>query len=284
MSTTSRILAAILLLPSLPLVAQVDDRYHLSMAGPTNIAEQATGSVSILFDSVPGTAGAPGLLHGWSYGVCHDNTFAQLVSVVDGATTATINSGIGPAFNAIQTMPVSTPPFPSPGPNQGFIVGVIIDLTGNFNLLPGTGYEFNVATYLGLGPAVLSLEFCEVLSTPPVVVRVNEIGLPGDIPVQTGLTLSIAGFRRGDCNDDGATNITDAVTTLLYLFPQGPPPNLACEKACDADDDGAINLSDAIRILDALFLGGTPPPPPHVTCGIDGTPDALTCAGFTMCL
>lgn len=86
-------------------------------------------------------------------------------------------------------------------------------------------------------------------------------------------------FERGDCNGDNATNITDAVFLLGYLFPAGAPPALDCGDACDANDDGSLNLSDVIVLLSALF--GMPPGPlpgPSGGCGVDPTPgDALSC-------
>lgn len=90
-------------------------------------------------------------------------------------------------------------------------------------------------------------------------------------------------FVRGDCNDDGANNIADGITLLGFLFPQGTPSTLACDKACDANDDGALNVADAITLLNSLF--GTNPAPlagPN-NCGIDPTSDSLTCDVFSNC-
>lgn len=96
-----------------------------------------------------------------------------------------------------------------------------------------------------------------------------------EIRIYRGLgCLREALFRRGDTNQDGRLDLTDAVRTLLYLFASGEKP--ACSDAADADDDGALTLADAVSSLNYLFRGGRPPPPPGPTdCGEDPTEDAL---------
>ena len=93
-------------------------------------------------------------------------------------------------------------------------------------------------------------------------------------------------FRRGDCNEDSAENIADAVSLLSTLFPPpgGPPAPPVCSDACDANDDGLLNIADAIAILGSLF--GSPPvplPEPMGACGEDRTSDALDCASQPGC-
>jgi hypothetical protein len=72
---------------------------------------------------------------------------------------------------------------------------------------------------------------------------------------------------RGDSNNDGSIDVSDAIYTLSWKFTGGPqPPYL---DAADANDDGRVDLSDAVSILQTLFLGahGIAGPYPH--CGID---------------
>ncbi len=83
-------------------------------------------------------------------------------------------------------------------------------------------------------------------------------------------------FLRGDSNDDGVMDISDAVTTLLYLFID-KAFELDCEDAADSNDDGALDISDASYALNSLFLGGPPPPSPFSRAGCDPTEDALSC-------
>ena len=63
-------------------------------------------------------------------------------------------------------------------------------------------------------------------------------------------------FRRGEANDDGTLNLSDAVFMLGFLFLGTVEPG--CLEALNANDDRAIDVSDAIGILGHLFLG-TPP-------------------------
>jgi hypothetical protein len=89
-----------------------------------------------------------------------------------------------------------------------------------------------------------------------------------------------AKFRRGYINADDRRNIADAVSVLAFLFNGGTAP--ACLSAVDANDDGKINIADAVRLLGYLFVSGGPMlPPPSTDCGLDPTPDNLTCAQAT---
>ncbi len=89
-------------------------------------------------------------------------------------------------------------------------------------------------------------------------------------------------FRRGDCNDDGAVDISDAVFGLGSLFlGQGVP---ICDDACDSNDDGTVDISDAIKTLVVLFLGnGIVPLPGMTECGVDPTDDETNCADYNGC-
>lgn len=90
-------------------------------------------------------------------------------------------------------------------------------------------------------------------------------------------------FVRGDTNDDGLLDVSDAVYTLAALFIPGAPPS-SCADAADVNDDGLADVSDAVYLLASLFIPGAPPPPePSPTCGVDLTPDALECDKATGC-
>jgi hypothetical protein len=90
----------------------------------------------------------------------------------------------------------------------------------------------------------------------------------------------IGGFQRGDCNGDGAQDLSDGVCILLFLFAGG---QALCADAADADDTGVIEITDAIFLLSHLFLGGGPPPAPYPGCGHDGTDDSLGCDVHAPC-
>ncbi|MBN1459431.1 MAG: hypothetical protein JXA57_07830 [Armatimonadetes bacterium] len=84
-------------------------------------------------------------------------------------------------------------------------------------------------------------------------------------------------FRRGDANDDGAADISDAIFILSRFFLGGEAPG--CMAAVDANGDGGTDLSDAVYSLGFLFLGDPPPPPPFPGCGPGTLPtdEALGC-------
>jgi hypothetical protein len=90
-------------------------------------------------------------------------------------------------------------------------------------------------------------------------------------------------FHRGDADDNGELQLTDAIRILGFLFLGGAVP--PCLDAADADDNNELQLTDAIRVLGFLFLGGPPPvtpgPPPEA-CGSDPGGE-LGCASYTHC-
>lgn len=65
-------------------------------------------------------------------------------------------------------------------------------------------------------------------------------------------------FLRGDCNGDGARDITDAVFLLHFILGDGGEPS--CVEACDASQDaGRPDLADALHMLQVLFDAGPHP-------------------------
>jgi parallel beta-helix repeat protein len=88
-------------------------------------------------------------------------------------------------------------------------------------------------------------------------------------------------FVRGDANTDGGTDISDAISGLLYLFGGDSEPS--CLSALDINDDAALDISDPIVLLDHLFRGGPAPASPIGACGSDPTTDALGCVAFPPC-
>jgi hypothetical protein len=91
-------------------------------------------------------------------------------------------------------------------------------------------------------------------------------------------------FRRGDADDNGQVQLTDAIAILGFLF-QGtaPPP---CFDSADADNNGQVQLTDAIAVLGFLFQGTAPPPAPGPTdCGEDpdDPADAIDCQAYASC-
>ena len=92
-------------------------------------------------------------------------------------------------------------------------------------------------------------------------------------------------FHRGDADDNGSLQLTDALKILSYLYLGQAEPT--CFDAADADDNGQLQLTDALRVLGFLFLGQTPPAPPGPpgeACGLDPTTDdPLGCSNYSSC-
>jgi len=88
-------------------------------------------------------------------------------------------------------------------------------------------------------------------------------------------------FRRGDANEDGKMDLSDAVFVVERLFVVQEP--IPCSDSADATDDGLVDVTDVIKITAYLFLGFEPPPPPFSECGLDPTEDGLGCDTFSAC-
>jgi hypothetical protein len=90
-------------------------------------------------------------------------------------------------------------------------------------------------------------------------------------------------FRRGDCNDDGTADLSDAICILNWLFAGGAAPG--CTSATNTNGDGQSDITDAIYLLGFLFLGGPPPAAPFDACGPGTLPSdpAAGCATFASC-
>jgi len=88
-------------------------------------------------------------------------------------------------------------------------------------------------------------------------------------------------FMRGDTNDDGSFDISDAIYILGYVFSGAAEP--PCLDSLDENDDGFVQIADAIYHFNALFLGGPLPEAPWGSCGVDPTPDSLDCESYQSC-
>ncbi|MBI4582903.1 MAG: c-type cytochrome [Planctomycetes bacterium] len=62
-----------------------------------------------------------------------------------------------------------------------------------------------------------------------------------------------AEFVRGNADNTGDRDITDAIFILTFLFLGGTPP--ACEPIADVDSSGVVDVTDAVNLLSFLFLG-----------------------------
>lgn len=85
-------------------------------------------------------------------------------------------------------------------------------------------------------------------------------------------------FVRGDADENGTVDISDAIRVLTHLFVE--PMEVQCEDALDSNDDGTVDITDPIATLGFLFLGGEPLLP---VCGPDPTGDAIGCDSYAGC-
>jgi len=85
------------------------------------------------------------------------------------------------------------------------------------------------------------------------------------LPTPTLETSTPVVFRRGDCNDDGTADISDAVCILGWLFLGEEEPG--CVAVTNTNGDEKADLSDAVYLLGHLFLGGPAPVVPFPECG-----------------
>ncbi len=86
----------------------------------------------------------------------------------------------------------------------------------------------------------------------------------------------------GDCNQDGAVDLSDVICLLGFLF-QNNPATLPCATVpanpnlMECNGDGVIDLSDAIYKLAYLFQGDDPPVQGVNCFSIPGCPQKPGC-------
>jgi hypothetical protein len=138
-------------------------------------------------------------------------------------------------------------------------------------------------TYQVAGDEAEMVGFRGSLTVPNDLFQTATILGPDSASLCGGTTAT--GFRRGDANADGATNLADAVATFNFLFLGGDEPK--CLDAADSNDtDNALNLTDGVFLLNFLFLGGDAiPDPGPFDCGLepDGSPFTFECENYDAC-
>ena len=83
-----------------------------------------------------------------------------------------------------------------------------------------------------------------------------------------------------ECLGDGFGDTSKFWGFVEYQFLGG---SLGCVDAADVDDNGQSEITDAIYLLTFLFLGGPAPDEPFPTCGPDATTDELACEILPPC-
>jgi len=151
-------------------------------------------------------------------------------------------------------------------------------------VVSGDGFTTTADTQLFLG-AVEVTDF-EVVNATTIEANLPALGQSALVDVrmenrygtvvlpQAFRYLNPVPFLRGDSNRSGVADLSDAITTLAFLF-QGE--TTTCKDAHDANDDGVADLADVPYLLGFLFIGKPPPPAPFPAAGTDPTPDDLRC-------
>ena len=98
-----------------------------------------------------------------------------------------------------------------------------------------------------------------------------------EFSIRKGVPRPELTLRRGDVDQSGELEITDAVLTLLHIFVGETLdcPGIA-EAAADVDGSGPpADLTDVAALLGYLFLAGSPPAPPFPACApVPGADDS----------
>jgi PKD repeat protein len=129
-------------------------------------------------------------------------------------------------------------------------------------------------TWTLLGDPVVIEELPETVDVGVALTKTEPSTRPSAfMPIVAGvssLELRVAGagetlFVRGDCNNDGAVNISDATCILNWLFAGEADP--VCVATTNTNGDDAANITDATYLLNHLFGGGEAPVSPFPDCG-----------------
>jgi hypothetical protein len=152
----------------------------------------------------------------------------------------------------------------------GTFTDVIVDIGLDRDLLNHGCGPNSVNQRLGLDPVAVPYAVTEIWWIVPGVgvVKANDVDActGEESEMFTLVSYSIApDFRRGDCNDDGDVDISDASCILGWLFLGGEEPG--CIAVVNTNGDSAPDVSDAVYLLSFLFSGGPPPVAPFFDCG-----------------
>ncbi len=227
--------------------------------------------------------------HGWSFGASHDPDVLEILPesvTVQGTDTANYLD-----VNHYEVTRAAAAGIAADGPYPpGFFQGVVLSFVRAGLVLPAdTRLSLAKAAYRLVGEVpdegvLVWLEDNRLrpnAESPPVRIRVSDGATYLPQSLTHGLILP-AKFQRGDSNDDGRVDLSDALFNLGFLFLGREEPS--CDDAADANDDGRLDLTDAVFLLSGLFLGGESPPSPAVgECDGDPTPDGISCGEYREC-
>ncbi len=286
---------ALVLLLAAPLCAQA--RYNIHFR-----SSRAAGDAGEVVALGIGLDNQPEAVTGFQFGVKH----------VDGKLT--IDSvDIGPGLQSV--LGAGKTPDPrfyslnvAPAGGTGFTVGLILS-ADDANVVLSSGLDhhiFDVKYRIPDGATGdTKVDITGDLGSPRVAVILDRNGTaqaPAGAAALTSATVAVstgpAPFVRGDADQSGHLDITDATLILDYLFtgatlPAGNATRTGCliamnfdgsvgKGAPDVEDAQDIDITDAPALLQFLFQRGLPPQPPFPACGQPaGTASAdMVCQDF----
>ncbi len=229
---------------------------------------------------------------GLSFGIAHDQAFMMPVDGFPSGISLDLNSGSGPDFANVMLNPVTAE---CDEARAGLLFAMVGSLTDPLSaaLPPGSNQKVATIVYES-SPLLIPGDTSELAFVDCLKIDV-ESPTAGSAVTCDGSTLAPSkssapvvvtefSFSRGDCNQDGAVDISDPLTLLIFMFDQSLLVTLpTCDDACDSNDDGLMDVSDAIFALEALFLNGSAIPEPTFACGVDPTEDPIACEQFDAC-
>lgn len=219
-------------------------------------------------------------INGWSYALAFDPAVLEVVEVTHEGTALEswctgqvtgVDAEAAVIVGSFTSQPVGCPTFETLEAGPSPVARV------TFSLLTDPG------------AAGTKLPFLIDHRTPgnfPILPAVHEASggmrliaeaMSGTLRIRPGAPPGV--YRRGDLDQSGQIDLTDAILSLGYLF---SGQDLACEAALDLDADTHLNVTDVIRLLGHLFHG-TRVPEPFRFCGKASEEGGLGCAGETAC-
>lgn len=225
-------------------------------------------------------------VQGWSLSVALEGDLVLTGATTDGTSAADVSQGgvrnggfevtemVDPSLNdqgqgAVSavvlsfTMPITLDPVssariltlnveanaPQPADEEGVLAGNVVWRDN----LQGIGQPVqNVAT---VGGATEDFGCCENASI--------------SFHTEAVAVASASDFIRCDSNNDGRSNIADAIWIINELIRKGPAT--ACAAAADCNSDDNRDLTDAVFAIAYQFQGGAAPGAPFPDCGGSGS-------------
>jgi hypothetical protein len=234
-----------------------------TIRGSIELVQAGPGCVTVMIDSEVA-------IQGGELGLAYD---PQTIVPVGVMSAADLPPSAAVRFDPDPT--ISCPP--ETGVAAGFSLGWINSINKDVLTEPGRHALLQICFDLPLGAYrgdsyPLQFVSCLGVAESPVrnVVR-DSTGKSLFVAARDG-EVSVPGkpiFRRGDANEDGRLDLSDAVVNFHCLFLGDFCA--ACRDEMDVNDDEKLDITDGIYLLNWRFLAGPEPPPPFPGCGPDET-------------